>query len=737
MDLSQIDMLRKDDFKTMRTGRGRHPMTIAREDTPPAGAGWRKMGALVLCVAAIGLPVNNAADYALLLVMAVVIFSGEVSAQGRAWFAAVAIVAVAAAGQSLLSPPRIDEGHNVFLPGGPGNALERGLPAEVYRHMADEFDAQYPPARCGAKATGCRQTGNVPDRAFAFSADGIFHKSTFSRSVTGIDFSDPVWLRLGFINDRPYNWLTAAPDVHRVDRDRRFWMGLHRWHLAMPWYEAIRLPAAMVGGELCWRGEVMWEGEAEHFTVLPGDACRTIQAADAGRRIFGIAIKPDTLAMHLTPPWSARLLQFASWGLVAVAAFALMVTLVRFQARRTILPFILIGLSVAAIAADDGSFLGGVRSFDGGDDGLFYEGIGRLILQNLLAGDISTALAGGENVYYYGGPGLRYFRALEHIVFGDSFLGYLSLVLLLPLLAAALFRRFLPARWALALVVLFVAIPVGTLFGTSFAQYVKWAARGFADPAAYILFIAGLLAIVGATPAGPQEKFSPAFFGALLLALGIFMKPIIAPAVAILLAGAGVAALNSRQWARLAGMCIGFLPVFSMALHNWVYGHVFVLFSNNATHPDVLVMPLSAYAAALRELVSLDIRGDYVTRALTQFANWLTGPAESYATIPLNAAGVAILIYVVVYGRRFDPWLRLIGAAALAQHAVALFYNATIARYHFLTWFLTMLVAAVWLHDVGIGWLKRRYPVLSERIAAHPWCLRLASGLSQLQKVSS
>ena len=37
------------------------------------------------------------------------------------------------AGQVLLAPPRIDEGHNVFLP---GPALERGLPADVYRHLA-------------------------------------------------------------------------------------------------------------------------------------------------------------------------------------------------------------------------------------------------------------------------------------------------------------------------------------------------------------------------------------------------------------------------------------------------------------------------------------------------------------------------------------------------------------------------------------------------------------------------
>jgi hypothetical protein len=710
-------------------------MTAASEIASSVCGGWRKLAALLLALAAVGLPVNDVGSYALLLVATVVIFSGEARASAGAWAAAVAIVAVAVAGQFLLAPPRIEEGHNVFRT---STALERGLPAEVYRHMAEEFDAVYPPAvRCRPGSVGCWQDGGFPDSAFAFSADGIFHKTLLSRSVTGIDFSDPVWLRLGFTNETRYNWYSAAPDVHRADRDRRFWMGWRRWHLTMPWFEMIRLPAAFVGGELCWRGELMWESAGEHFALWPGEGCRAIEPADAGRRIVGIAIKPDTLAMRLTPPWPVWWWQLASGALVLAAAFGLVVSLVRIKARRTILPFVLIGLAVAVICIDDASFLGGVRPMDGGDDGLFYDGIGRKILQNLLAGDFYGAFEGGEKVFYYGGPGLRYFRALEHIVFGESYLGYLSLILLLPFLAYGLFRRFLPELWSLTLILLFVAVPVGMLFGTSFANYVKWAGRGFADPAAYILFIAGLLPIVGAKSLGPQGKFTPAFFGALLLALGIAMKPIIAPAAAVLLAGAGLAALYRRQWPRLAGLCIGFLPVFSMALHNWVYGHVFVLFSGNATQSDLLVMPLSAYVAAMRELLSLSFSGGAMIRALTQVANWLSGPAESYATIPLNAAGVAILGYVVLRGRTFDPWLRLIGAAALAQQAVALFYNATIARYHYLTWFLTMVVVMVWAHEVGMGWLKRRYPVMSDRILSHPWSHRLASGLSRLQKVAT
>jgi hypothetical protein len=635
-----------------------------------------------------------------------------------------------------LSPPRVAEGHNVFLPGPPEGVLQRSLPAAVYRHMADEFDRQYPLAvRCRPGTEGCWQ-GSAPERAFAFSADSVFHPSDLSRAVSGIDFSDPVRLRLGFSNELRYNWYTLPPDVHRADRDRRFWMGFHRWHLAMPWFEMIRLPAAFAGGELCWRGEVMWEGADEQFALLPAEGCRSVDATDAGRRIFGIAIKPDTLAMNPTPPWRVRLLHYAGIAIALVAVLALIVVLVRVEVRRAIVPLLLLGLALLVIAIDDASFIGGMRPFDGGDDGLFYDGVGRNILQNFLAGNIYDALEGGEKVFYYGGPGLRYFRALEHVVFGESYLGYLSLVLLLPLLTWALARRFLPSRWALAVAFIFVAIPVGELFGTTFLDYSKWAARGFADPAAYILFIAGLIPLVGTTRAGPSGSFVPAFFGALLLALAIVMKPIVLPAAAVLLGGCGVAALASRQWMRAAGLCLGFAPVLSMALHNWIYGHVFVPLSANAAHPDVLVMPPAAYAAALRELITMNFSGGYFVRALLQIPRWLSGPAESFITVPVNAGGVAVLLYVLLRGRGFDPWLRLIAAAALAQHAVALFYVAT-PRYHYLSWFLTLLVVVAWLHERGVDWLSRRYPNFCKRIAAAPFSLRLASGLSRLEAVSS
>ena len=713
--------------------------TVSSAATPAQSGLLRKLALLALAVVILGLPLNHLPGYALLLFLTVLVFVGEVTKRRQAWIAACALTILAVVVQLFLSPPRIEEGHNVFLPdvgSGPNTSdpLLTGLPPEVYRLMASQFNQVYPPERrCDPKVFGCWRAGVNPDRTFAFSADGIFDKGAFSRRVDDIDFADPVWLRLGFTNELRYNWSNSS-DVRRLRRDGRFWMGLHRWQLTMPYFVMYRFPATFARGELCWQGDVIWEERPERFTLLSNAswACRLLEVNDAGRRIFGLGIRPATLAMTLDPPAFIRVWQAAVGLLKLLLIASLIVLLIRWRRRTTIVPLILIALALFAIAVEDASFIGGFRPLDGGDDGLFYEGKGRDIVQFLLAGDWRSALEGGEKVFFYGGPGFRYFRALERFFFGDTNLGYLSLVLLLPFVMLALGRRFLPGRWTLALALVFVAVPVGALFGTSFFHYSKWAARGFADPASVIFAVSGLLLLVGPRPRGPAAGFGAAFAAALLMALAIFMRPNVAPFVGVMLGGAGLMALWSGQWRRVAGLCIGFLPVGSMALHNWYFGGVFVPFSANSTHPQVFVMPPAAWLAALLELVRLDLAGEHLWRAGKQFAEWLSGPSELAAMIPLHAVAILILIHVAVAPRLFDPWLRLTAAAALTQHAVSLCYVA-VARYQFLAWLVTFLVVVVWIERYGIGWLQRRWPGFSDRVRRQPVSQALGQGLGELE----
>ena len=680
-----------------------------------------KLAALLVVIAALGLPLNDLPRFALLVVAAVLVFAGTVTTSRARWLGALAVAGLCLLAQIMLPVPRIEEGHNVFVVKGPGGALEAGLPPAVFRIMADEFDARYPPdRRCDPAIFGCWRGMGLPDRTFAFSADGIFGHPAYSRRVTGIDFSDPVWLRLGFINEVRYNWNSRTSDVERATRDRRISAQLHQWRLEMPWFVMYRFPAAFAGSALCWRGEVLWEDSGGEFATLrhPTMACRTLTPGDIGRRIFGVAIRNDPpLAMRLDPTAAVRSWQIAAAAVPLIGAAAVVWLLAVWRLRRTLLPFTFIALTLVVAFLNDPSFIGGVRPFDSGDDGLVYDGYARGMLRHLMAGDIRGALRGEESVFYFT-PGTRYLRAFGHVIFGESYLGYVALMMFLPILVFALFRRFLPSRWALALALTFTAIPVGVLFGSSLVLYIKWAARGFGDPAAYVSFLAGLFLLIGHRGTephdrGPQDRFAPACGAGALFALALFVRPNLAPAAGILLGGAGLAALWQLQVRRLAGMCVGFLPVFGMALHNWVYGGVFVLFTTTSALAQS--MPPSAYVAAFAELLRLDFTGEHVTQMLRQLGDWLAGPSEFIVMAPLHLAAIAVLVRVAGWGRS-DPWLRLIAGATLAQHCVNLFF-LTYARYYYLTWLLTLLVVAVWLHDEGIAVLRHRCPSIADMMS--------------------
>ena len=510
---------------------------------------WLKFAALVLVVAALGLPVNDLFRYGLLVIAAVVVVAGTISRRRTRWIGALAAVVLCVLAQVGLEAPRIEEGHNVFLVDGAGGALETSLPSAAFHFMAAEFNAQYPPARrCDPAREGCWRGQAFPRQPFAFSADGIYDRATLSRRVSGIDFSDPVWLRLGFINEHGYNWNSEVSDVTRASRERNSLALIHRWRLEMPWFVMYRFPAAFVGSALCWRGEVLWEGADERFEPIAHAAmqCRTLTPDDVGRRIFGVAIA-QPLAMRLAPSATIRVRQLVEPGLALIGTAMVLALLVRVRARRLLPPLALVAITLTVAFFNDASFLGGVRPFDSGDDGLVYDGYARVMLRQFLAGDITGALEGSEAVFYFT-PGLRYLRAVEHLIFGESYLGYLSLILLLPFLAFAMFRRFLPLRWALALTLVFAAVPIGVVFGSSLVQYVKWAARGFADPAAYVFFLAGFVLLVGRAVAGPRNRFASAAGAGLLFALALFVRPNIAPAAGVLLAGAGLAALWQRQF---------------------------------------------------------------------------------------------------------------------------------------------------------------------------------------------
>ena len=266
-----------------------------------------------------------------------------------------------------------------------------------------------------------------------------------------------------------------------------------------------------------------------------------------------------------------------------------------------------IALTLAVAFFNDASFIGGVRPFDSGDDGLVYDGYARVDAAAARWPAISAgALRGEESVFYFT-PGMRYLRAFEHVIFGESYLGYLALMLLLPMLVFAVFRRFLPLRWALALrwrsrrfrsACCSARASCSTSSGRRAASPIRppmcvssrgsccWSARTAAGRARSLR--AGLRrraavrarAVRAAEPRAGRRH----------------------PARRRRTCGAVAGAVST-----VAGMCIGFLPVFGMALHNWVYGGVLVLFTDHQ-RTGRAVDAAAAYVAALRRTAAARFR---------------------------------------------------------------------------------------------------------------------------------
>jgi hypothetical protein len=173
-----------------------------------------------------------------------------------------------------------------------------------------------------------------------------------------------------------------------------------------------------------------------------------------------------------------------------------------------------------------------------------------------------------------------------------------------------------------------------------------------------------------------------------------------------MLVGAGLFALYARDWTRAAALCVGFSPVLLMPLHNIYFGHEFVLLSRNACLPGTCVIPPSGYIAALLELFHLDFAGTNLHAAVAQIGAWLSGPSGIAVFIPLHLAAVAIVFDLTLRGRDMDPWLRVIGAAVIAEYGAALIYAAT-ARYFFPMWLLTLLIVCVFVERRLPSWLER------------------------------
>jgi len=635
-----------------------------------------KASLTLMVVAVIGLPVNTLLHFTLLVAALVSIVALPVAdfTSRKAMVSILTLATVIILNHSL---PRaaIEEGHNLFLADVVrSNLLSDSLPAFVYSRLKKQFDQIYPlDKRCDPHIPGCWRSvwgGRTPIKtAYAQSLDDVFRKAKYSRVVDQIDFSGLADLRGGFVNEIYYHWWGHDIDIKRA---------------SMPYFVMYELNERIVDSLMCWSGEVLWEQEQGHFEPILNEsfACKTITSSDIGKRLYGLGVDPaHPLAMQLQPNAKLKFFGLVREGIKLFALVTLLMLSLRWDEWRNLLfPAIFIGATGIIARMYVPEMFHGYTILIGGNDGLTHEGYGREILRHLQYGNLVNALRGEEDMFYFM-PGMRYFRALGLVVFGETNFGYLAVMLTLPLAVYGVARLLLPRYWSFAVL---------TLGSSLIFQCLSMARAGYADPLGYTLFLSALVLILN-----PASKLESLWFGHFVLALSVFVRPnlVIAALLLILVQSWQTTRLMSLRAAFLSTS--GFGVILLVPMHNYVFGHRFVPLTAAANISENLKAPPSAYIQAIKDAVS----GNWASENLEVIVGHLHKFGSSWAILCL-LLGLAAW----AYRRRVQTYMSNgLLLVTLGMFLPFLFYDASL-RYRMLAWLCAIIVG------VGYIFMLRIWP---------------------------
>ena len=601
--------------------------------------------------------------------------------------AAVFLILIVLVVKSALPMAGIEEGHNIFLYLKDGEVLQRTLPAAVFNDWRQSFDRLYPHLDKHEEPYTWRDVSHIPESTFAYSSDSIWRPARYSRRVDGISFTNLGEFRGGFANDIRYNWW-------RGDMERQ----------TMTFFAVYEFSGQSVGCKLHWQGTMFWEKSDGSLEKIVHDtkSSKVISAQDVGLKsymLFLPKLSPDFYVhLELSPKLAVS---HAAGGLLSIIGVLIPIGLmarIRWRPYLTALSLVVLSITIIWLSNhySSGKFLGTqYPPHAGGDDGLFHESHGRGIALAAVSGDIGKSLEGFEPVYWFT-PGMRYARAAEKIIFGDTNLGYAAFTACMPLIIYLVVKQLCGVGWASIGVFIFLLSPVNF----SFAQYVYFALQGYAEPMASGLFFLGLLLFLKAQPRwGGNRDVWFAFLGGACLAGSMFVRPNYALAVPLLGLFFIIASWQSRDFRIMFAAAAGLSLALFMPLHNSIFGYRLVLISASGTTISMSLSPWN-YIQGGYELITGQWNGPNLTKTGKQVWDWLRALPElrhfsravAVLFTLLRIPTLVVCIFMAFRHRKKPEVLPVLAEVALAAQIPMLFIFDTQFRYAMLGWDLCIIV---------------------------------------------
>ena len=601
--------------------------------------------------------------------------------------AAVFVILIVLIAKSALPRAGIEEGHNIFVYLKDGEVLQRTLPAAVFADWRQSFDRLYPHREIYDDPYSWRNLVHMPESAFAYSSDSIWRPALYSRKVDGISFESLGEFRGGFANELKYNWW-------RGDIDRQ----------TMPFFTVYEFSHQSVGCKLHWQGAMFWEksdGSLEKI-VHDAKASRLITAEDVGRKAYMLFLPQLSPDFYVHLELSRRLaVSHVAGNLLSIIGVLISIGLmarIRWRTYLTAMGIVALGVTIIGLSNhySEGKFLGKeYPPHAGGDDGLVHESHGRAIARAAASGNIGKALEGFEPVYWFT-PGMRYARAVEKIIFGDTNLGYAAFIACMPLIIYLAVKQLFGVGWASIGALIFLLSPANF----SFAQYVYFALQGYAEPMGSGLFFLGLVLLLKAQPRwGGNRDGGLAFLGGACLAGSMFVRPNYALAVPLLGLLFVIASWRSGDFRIIFTAAAGLSLALFMPLHNYIFGHRLVLISASGTTISLSLSPWN-YIQGVYELITGQWNGPNLTKTAKQVWDWLRALPElrhftrAVAVIftLLRIPTLFLCVFMAFRYRKKPEVLPVLSGVALAAQIPILFIFEPQFRYAMLGWDLCIIV---------------------------------------------
>lgn len=253
-----------------------------------------KLGILALVLLVLGVPVTDFWRFLLLTTAVIAICFGQARLETFRWLIGIAFALITAATLAWLLPgPRIEEGHNVYIPIGASREIfERELPPDAERLMLAIFSQAYLEGNTSLPGLPnwwqdpkFKKFGALAKEAFAPSADALWQTPKYSRIVDGIEFHSQNEARIDIINNRAFNFYDQSRRKNQLVA-RNFNNSAQIDRAAMPFFVMFEINPSLVDGKVCWRGDVLWEKLGEQFLQLHNAdyGCAKIAKDDLGKR---------------------------------------------------------------------------------------------------------------------------------------------------------------------------------------------------------------------------------------------------------------------------------------------------------------------------------------------------------------------------------------------------------------------------------------------------------------------